>query len=190
MRAHLATGLIALFVVVLTACTSLAPQPAPPELDLPGGGQMTVPAGWALLPDGQDGRRTRGARLTRYGVGLDQVWIAADLKPGQRLVEASADTQDGPAWAEGENPGDFLAGSLAALGYYGFADNGAPLEGAADWGPASAFTVRTGRGLAYRGEVRARLRGDRLDLVLWSAEAEVYAGRIETEAHAMLASLD
>ena len=121
---------------------------------------------------------------------LDQVWIAADLKPGQRLVEASADTQDGPAWAEGENPGDFLAGSLAALGYYGFADNGAPLEGAADWGPASAFTVRTGRGLAYRGEVRARLRGDRLDLVLWSAEAEVYAGRIETEAHAMLASLD
>ncbi len=193
MRRYPATGLIALFTAILAACTNLAPQPAPPELDLTGGGQMTLAPDWALLPDGQDGRRTRGERLTRYGVGLDQIWVAADMKPGQRLVEASADTQDGPVWAEAgsaDNPSEFLAGSLAALGYYGFSEDGTPLEANTDWGPTSAFTVRTGRGLAYRGEVRARLRGERLDLALWLAEADIYAERIETEAHAMLASLD
>ena len=154
-----------------------------------------IPApGWALIPDALDGRRTRGQRLTRYGVDLDQVWLATGLKPGQRLVEASADTQDGPAWGEGENPDDvgaFLADSLAAIGYHGCTLEGAPLtEPQADWGPATDFTAHTGRGLAYRGQVRIRLRGGRLDLVLWMAEADIYAGRVEDGAKSMLTSLN
>ena len=51
------------------------------------------------------------------------------------------------------------------------------------------FEALTDRGLSYQGAMRARLVNDRLDLVIWIAEAGVYAPRTQADAYAMLAGL-
>ncbi|MEM9738602.1 MAG: hypothetical protein AAF829_01945 [Pseudomonadota bacterium] len=131
---------------------------------------------------------TRGQHLTQHGLALDRVWVISDLRPGKRIVEASAGTNDGPPWT-GTAIQPFLEGSLWALGYGGVSWRDPPHLGLEQWGTTSAFETVTDRGLTYRGAMRARLIDERLDLVIWIAEAEVYAPRIEVHASAMLKRL-
>lgn len=190
MKLHLFL-LLSLFAIV-SACSSTQPQPAPGQLTF-AGQQISPPGGWAFLADGVDGRRTRGVQFTRHGTGLDLVWIAISLKPGDRLVEASADSQDGPVWDGKPTPdtlGSFLEETLSALGYYGFSDPLTAVQVDGSWSPQTPFSVRTGRGLVYNGEFRTRIEGDRLDLALWLAEAEIYAPRVEADASGILTQLN
>lgn len=182
----LAIGLI----MCMGACASQ------PEGDLaPGYLQSTytppfsVLGDWTHLRDSADGRATRGQHLTRHGLSLDRVWVIPDVRPGQRIVEASELTRDGPEWSAGDLKG-FMEGSLWALGYGGVSWQDMPAAGNGDWGPLVAFNTVTDRGLAYRGALRARIKASGLDLVVWCAEAGVYAPRTEADALAMLERLD
>ena len=177
-------------VLCLAACAS------EPERELaPGYLQSTftppfsVLGEWSHVADDADGRATRGQHLTRHGLSLDRVWILSGVRPGQRIVEASAPTADGPEWAGNELKG-LVEGSLWALGYGGVGWQDTPVSRQGKWGPLVAFNTVTERGLDYRGALRARRKGDELDLVVWIAEAGVYAPRTETDATAMLQRLD
>ncbi|MEO0784231.1 MAG: hypothetical protein AAFY10_00930 [Pseudomonadota bacterium] len=140
------------------------------------------------MEDRVDGRTTRGDHLTRFGLALDRLWSVGDIKSGQRIVEASAETQDGPVWGGADVKG-FVEGSLWALGYGGVSWRSAPDAPPGPWGAAVSFETLTDRGHTYRGMLRARRRGDRLDLVLWIAEESLYAPLTEADAQAMLSGL-
>ncbi|MEO0816195.1 MAG: hypothetical protein AAFX86_02700 [Pseudomonadota bacterium] len=177
------------FLLCLSGCSAvpdveLAPQYLQSTFRPP----FTVQGAWSHFPDALDGRTTRGQHLTRHGLALDRVWVVSGLRPGQRLVEASAETHDGPIW-QGEVLQKHIEGSLWALGYGGVSWSSSPSPGPGNWGPMTNFEALTDRGLSYQGAMRARLVNDRLDLVIWIAEAGVYAPRTQADAYAMLAGL-
>ncbi|MCI4644528.1 MAG: hypothetical protein MRY64_07075 [Hyphomonadaceae bacterium] len=186
-------GIMLLLMAVLAGCATSNLQTADRPLSLAGGTEITPVGAWSHIPDLGFGPNLPGKRLTRHGVLLDQVWVISGLAPGQRLISAGPDSQDGPIWpgnVSTTSVTNLLEGSLSALGYYSMACEPACLPLAPDkWSGITHFTCWTDQGLEFRGAFRYRHHDDELDLVLWMAEARVYAPRIEPDAAAMLAQL-
>lgn len=186
-------SLLLTLLLTVAACVSSPLQTIPSVLAVSDDIRLEPVGIWSDLSDAAAGQRMRGYRLTRYGEDIDQFWLTGELRTGQRLVEAGADSQDGPVFEPPIQVGDletFLSASFAALGYYNLQwPEGVSQSMPGSWSPARLFTLRTGRGLEFRGEMRWRVRRDRLDLALWFAESRVYAPRIEVDASAMLAQL-
>ncbi|MEM1104920.1 MAG: hypothetical protein AAGH87_00910 [Pseudomonadota bacterium] len=172
----------------VAGCASAPAGPAPETLVAGQGVALPVVGEWTHFADGADGRATRGEHLTRFGLSLDRVWLVSGLRQGQRLVEASAASEEGSPYGAGNAKG-LVESSLWALGYGGVGWALEPRAGQGAWGPVAAFDTVTDRGLRFRGGVRLRRRGEALDLALWIAEARVYAPQVEGDAQAMLDGL-
>ena len=180
---------LASLALLLAGCaTPQAPDISPSILKFEAQAPLSIRGNWALLEGEHDGRRTRGRHLTRHGEMLDRVWLVEGVRTGQRLVEASEDTRDGPPYS-GRDLQDLVQGSLWALGYGGVAWDSPPDAGGGVWGVRARFITVNDDGLEYSGAMRARQRGDRLDLAIWIAESGVYAPRIEADADAILDQL-
>lgn len=173
-----------------SACASQPEaEPAPRYLQSTYSPPFAVIGEWSHLEGVGSGVPASGHHLTRHGFKLDRVWIISDLRPGQRLVEASAQSQDGPAWS-GRDLKGLVEGSLWALGYGGVGWQGTAEATQGAWGPTAAFQTLTDRGLTYEGALRARLDGDALDLVIWVSEERLYAPLTKDDAFSMLNRLD
>ncbi|MEM6667544.1 MAG: hypothetical protein AAF638_14220 [Pseudomonadota bacterium] len=184
-------ALLLILALGLAACATPAAAPAPPQLDLGNGFTVTPKGDWTLLPDGLDGGRSRGEWLTRYGTELDFVWVVEGLSPGQRAIEASAYTYDGPEWHADLGPDTFIAGSLSALGYYDVSIGAGSPVTAGNWAGSSAtWTGRSNQDVDVSGAAHWRLQGDRLTFVITMAADPVYKARVEADQAATVATLN
>lgn len=175
-------------ISALAACTSAAPRLAGPTISIGGAETLPLPGAWTRL---QDGPVHRGERLTRLGSQMDLIWLAEGLRPGQRIVEASLETRDGPFLEaiDGASVEAFALASLQAAGY-GYAAPGDTVDLVdGKWSLVGEHALRTHSGLTHVARLNARQRGERIDLLIFvtlDAPASVQVARDMAEIEAGL----
>lgn len=172
--------------LAVPACASAPVALAPAQIEI-AGQTASLSGPFTRLPASPV---YQGKRLTRLGHEVDLIWIIEGARPGQRLVEASADTADGPVLdaLEGDLPSGFILETLKAAGY-GHGDPSGPVQLSPLWSPGESFRLATPSGLSYVAEVRTREREGRLDLVIAVAVESPVASAIRADQSALLSSL-
>lgn len=173
--------------LLLAACATPRPSPAPTKIELAGGLSVSPIGTWTHITDAHDGPITKGDWLTRFGTELDFVWIVSDLKRGERLIEASFATYEGPVWTS-DVPA-LLNGSLAAFGMYDMSFSpavAAPFAGSP--GETVNWAGQSRDGAALSGTAYWRIENGQLDLAITMAADSVYRSRVGADQSATLST--
>jgi len=125
---------------------------------------------------------TSGTLWTIDGVGLNELYFFTDIKQGKPLITVTGEkSKETRLYAANMLPNDVMDMLVSTVGKLGYVNVRATALAPAKFGAVKGFRFNldfaTRSGLEMRGMAIAAQRGNRLDLILFSAPAEYYFGR-------------
>lgn len=181
---------LAAFLVVASCATPGAAPQGPFKV----GSAYRVELGrqWASLPAAMTAQRT-GKFLTIDGPSLNLLQLVSDLKPGQSLLKTRSKDDPVPVYRADMSQtelAEFLADTLAALGYQNIATRGLrPAPFGTLVGVRFDVSAQTPAGLNIEGTALMAQRDGKLNFILYLAPQEHYYALHAAEVERILRSV-